>query len=234
MALDINNNTHNTLNNGGNNNNNNLDNAANMIMRKLNDTNVISDDDSYQQQLHEQTSNNNNDENKDLMIQQQQQMEQINQQQQQEVSKTNETISTNSSSSLLSSVIQSVHNQEAVEQLLRRTGYPLRQENGQRKYGPPPNWDPAMPEPDRGCEIFIGKIPRDCFEDEIVPLFERVGPLYEFRLMMEYSGYNRGYGFAMFIHRDDAKRAVAELNNYEIRKGKRETYDDLKLVSSQL
>lgn len=115
--------------------------------------------------------------------------------------------------------MQSCSNQEAIELLLKRTGYPLRQENGQRKYGPPPNWDPSQPEPDRGCEIFIGKIPRDCFEDEIVPLLERVGMLYEFRLMMEYSGYNRGYGFAMFTSRDDAKKAVVELNNYEIRKG---------------
>lgn len=136
-----------------------------------------------------------------------------------------------SSSSLLSSVVQSVHNQEAIEQLLRRTGYPLRQENGQRKFGPPPDWDPSVPEPDRGCEIFIGKIPRDCFEDEIVPLLERIGHLYEFRLMMEYSGYNRGYGFAMFTNREDAKRAVIELNNYEIRKGKQQNTQPIFIYS---
>jgi Q family heterogeneous nuclear ribonucleoprotein R len=117
-------------------------------------------------------------------------------------------------------LLQSNSNLEAIEALLKRTGFPLRQENGQRKYGPPPNWDPEVAEPDRGCEIFIGKIPRDCFEDEIIPLLERIGPIYEFRLMMEYSGYNRGYGFAMFTTRDDAKKAVAVLNNYEIRKGR--------------
>lgn len=116
-------------------------------------------------------------------------------------------------------LLQSNANLQAIEVLLKRTGYPLRQENGQRKYGPPPNWG-IEPEPDRGCEIFIGKIPRDCFEDEIIPLLERIGPIYEFRLMMEYSGYNRGYGFAMFTCRDDAKKAVTELNNYEIRKGR--------------
>jgi RNA recognition motif-containing protein len=110
--------------------------------------------------------------------------------------------------------------QELIESLLKRTGYPLQQENGQRKYGPPPDWDPNVPEPDRGCEAFIGKIPRDCFEDEIVPLLEKIGRIYEFRLMMEYSGYNRGYGFVMFTSRDDAKKAVVELNNYEIRKGR--------------
>lgn len=87
--------------------------------------------------------------------------------------------------------LQPIFNQEAIEQLLKRTGYPMVQENGQRKYGPMPNWGNA-PEPDRGCEVFVGKIPRDCFEDEIIPVIEKIGPIYEFRLMMEYSGYNRG------------------------------------------
>jgi len=46
------------------------------------------------------------------------------------------------------------------------------QENGQRRYGPPPGWvgEPPL----RGCEIFVGKIPRDCYEDELVPAFEQV------------------------------------------------------------
>lgn len=47
------------------------------------------------------------------------------------------------------------------------------QENGQRRYGgPPPGWD--GPAPERGSEIFVGKLPRDLFEDELVPLCEKV------------------------------------------------------------
>jgi Q family heterogeneous nuclear ribonucleoprotein R len=72
----------------------------------------------------------------------------------------------------------------------------------------------------RGCEVFIGKLPPDCFEDELVPLLERAGKLRELRIMMEYSGTNRGYGFATYETRDAAKQAVRELNNLEIRKGK--------------
>ena len=46
-------------------------------------------------------------------------------------------------------------------------------ENGQRRYGgPPPGWD--GPPPERGSEIFVGKLPRDLFEDELVPLCEKV------------------------------------------------------------
>ena len=109
-------------------------------------------------------------------------------------------------------------NEAAIANLLQRTGYPLVQENGQRKFGPPPNWTSVIPH--RGCEVFVGKLPRDCFEDELVPIFEKIGTIYELRLMMDFNGLNRGYAFVMFETREDAKRAVRELNNFEIRKNK--------------
>ncbi|CAF0872315.1 unnamed protein product [Didymodactylos carnosus] len=99
-------------------------------------------------------------------------------------------------------------------------GYPVRQENGQRKTGPPPTWPTTKLPPGRGCEVFVGKLPRDCFESELFPIFERIGQIYEMRLMMDFSGFNRGYAFITFTQRDDAKRAVKELNNFEIRKGR--------------
>jgi len=68
---------------------------------------------------------------------------------------------------------------DEIQSLLRRTGYPLKQENGQRHYGPPGDWNAATP--GRGCEIFVGKLPRDCFENELVPVFERFGRIYEVR-----------------------------------------------------
>ncbi|KAH9282897.1 APOBEC1 complementation factor [Echinococcus granulosus] len=108
--------------------------------------------------------------------------------------------------------------EEGIEKLLSRTKYTIAKENGQRRYGPPPNWTGEIPP--RGCEVFVGKIPRDCFEDELIPIFEKVGLIYMFRLMMEFNGHNRGYGFCVYTAREDAKRAVDELNNYEIRKGK--------------
>lgn len=37
---------------------------------------------------------------------------------------------------------------------------------------------------------------------------------------MDFSGSNRGYLFVRYTHRDEAKRAIKELNNYEIRPGK--------------
>ncbi|KAM8802672.1 RNA-binding protein 47 isoform 1-T9 [Rhynchonycteris naso] len=115
--------------------------------------------------------------------------------------------------------VASAPNGAALLALLERTGYSMVQENGQRKYGgPPPGWD--GPHPQRGCEVFVGKIPRDVYEDELVPVFETVGRIYELRLMMDFDGKNRGYAFVMYCHKNEAKRAVRELNNYEIRPGR--------------
>ncbi|KAG7458720.1 hypothetical protein MATL_G00223600 [Megalops atlanticus] len=109
-------------------------------------------------------------------------------------------------------------NEGALVALMERTGYGMVQENGQRKYGPPPGWE--GPAPPRGCEIFVGKIPRDVYEDELVPVFESVGRIYEMRLMMDFDGKNRGYAFVMYTQKHEAKRAVRELNNYEVRPGR--------------
>nr|XP_039255746.1 RNA-binding protein 47-like isoform X1 [Styela clava] len=110
-------------------------------------------------------------------------------------------------------------NEAALRALMKRTGYNMLQENGQRKYGgPPPGWNNRSPP--RGSEVFVGKIPRDVFEDELVPVFETVGKLYEMRLMMDFDGKNRGYAFVMYTCKTDAKEAVRKLNNYEIRKGR--------------
>lgn len=58
-------------------------------------------------------------------------------------------------------------------------------------------------------QIFVGKIPRDLFEDELVPLFEKAGPIWDLRLMMDpLSGLNRGYAFVTFCTKEAAQEAV--------------------------
>lgn len=55
----------------------------------------------------------------------------------------------------------------------------------------------------------MGKIPRDLFEDELVPLFEKAGPIWDLRLMMDpLSGLNRGYAFLTFCTKEAAQEAV--------------------------
>uniref|UniRef100_A0A8C4R7K1 Probable RNA-binding protein 46 n=1 Tax=Eptatretus burgeri TaxID=7764 RepID=A0A8C4R7K1_EPTBU len=109
-------------------------------------------------------------------------------------------------------------NTDALLELMERTGYNMIQENGQRRFGPPPDW--IGPRPPRGCEVFIGKIPRDVFEDELVPVFESAGQIYEFRLMMEFNGENRGYAFVTYTNQKDSQSAIDTLNNYEMRPGR--------------
>ncbi|XDV44998.1 hypothetical protein PO909_013186 [Leuciscus waleckii] len=107
----------------------------------------------------------------------------------------------------------------ALRTLIQRTGYHIHQENGQRRYGgPPPGWE--GPPPERGSEIFVGKLPRDLFEDELVPLCEKFGSIYEVRMMMDFNGNNRGYAFVTFSTKQEAKNAMKQLNNYEIRNGR--------------
>lgn len=109
-------------------------------------------------------------------------------------------------------------NEAKLLELISRTGYKMLQENGQRRFGPPRDRDHVAPP--KGCEVFVGRIPRDCFEDELFPVFERTGTVFEMRLMMDFSGSNRGYAFVMYTTREGARRAVQELDNYEIRRGK--------------
>jgi RNA recognition motif-containing protein len=103
-------------------------------------------------------------------------------------------------------------------ELVHSTGYQLEQDNGQRKYGPPPEWCGAAP---RKTEVFVGSLPRDIYEYELVPFFEKVGRIYMLRTMLSFSGFNRGYAFVKYCRAEDAERAIRELNNAEIRPGQR-------------
>ncbi|XP_017881908.1 probable RNA-binding protein 46 [Ceratina calcarata] len=103
--------------------------------------------------------------------------------------------------------------------LVADTQLSLTQVNGQRKLGPPSGWVGSPPGPK--CEVFVGSIPRDFYEPELVLIFSTVGTIYELRLMMEFSGANRGYCFIMFTTEEEAACAVRELDKYEIYPGKR-------------
>ena len=94
----------------------------------------------------------------------------------------------------------------------------MTQHHGQRIYGgPPPDWSGSPPS--RGTEIYCYRIPRDCFEDELVPVFTSIGKIFEMRLMVEFSGANRSYCYVRYCQPEDARKAIATLHNYEIRPG---------------
>ncbi|NWY52138.1 DND1 protein, partial [Chionis minor] len=100
----------------------------------------------------------------------------------------------------------------------KETGIKLVQINGQRRYGgPPPGWVGGPPP--AGTEVFIGKLPQDMYENVLIPLFQSVGKLYEFRLMMTFSGLNRGFAYAKYSNRRGAKEAIAAFNSFQVREG---------------
>lgn len=109
--------------------------------------------------------------------------------------------------------------EDKIRAILDRTGYSLDVTTGQRKYGgPPPDW--TGPQPASGCEGFVGKIPKDMFEDELIPLFEKCGRIWDLRLMMDpLSGLNRGYAFITFCNRDGAHNSVREVGAAARRRG---------------
>lgn len=62
------------------------------------------------------------------------------------------------------------------------------------------------------CQVFCGKIPRDVYEDELIPLFEKCGTIWDLRLMMDpLTNLNRGYAFVTFTTTEAAQEAVNQV-----------------------
>lgn len=66
--------------------------------------------------------------------------------------------------------------------------------------------------PRRGTEIFMKNIPRDAFLQDILEFVIPCGDVYQIRLLMDFSGYNRGYCFITYLHKNAARKAVVTLN----------------------
>lgn len=97
----------------------------------------------------------------------------------------------------------------------QKTGYEIKQVNGQRIYSVSDSQ--KIPLPPKGTEIFIGHLPKKIYEYDIIPLLEKFGRLYNFRLMLDFFGNTRGYAFATYFNSEEASRAIQFLNGYEIR-----------------
>lgn len=63
--------------------------------------------------------------------------------------------------------------------------------------------------PPQGCECFVGKLPRDLYEDELIPVFEKHGRIWDLRLMIDPStGLSKGYCFVTYCEKSDAHAAA--------------------------
>lgn len=53
------------------------------------------------------------------------------------------------------------------------------------------------------------------YEDELIPLFEKCGAVWDLRLMMDpMTGTNRGYAFVTFTSREAASNAVEQVSSF--------------------
>ncbi|XP_046660846.1 uncharacterized protein LOC124354442 isoform X2 [Homalodisca vitripennis] len=98
-------------------------------------------------------------------------------------------------------------------------GFNWEQVNGCRILGPrkgDENYNPPL-----GSEVFVGKLPRDCFEFELYQFMSKVGPVYDIRLMVTLYGENRGFAFVRFYDPETAAKAIDEMNQKTIRPGRR-------------
>lgn len=108
---------------------------------------------------------------------------------------------------------QQKNREEVDEELRTRTGYSLTVTPTLRKFGGPPPDGSARP---RFSEIFIGKLPRDYFEDELIPVLDRYGKLWEVRILLNEKGEGRGFAFATFYEPSVAHNILKALNGRDI------------------
>lgn len=71
--------------------------------------------------------------------------------------------------------------------------------------------------PGQSKAVFIGNIPFNLSEEQIVAILEQVGKVVKFRLMTNPdTGKPKGFGFADYATADEAASAVRNLNDYEV------------------
>ena len=84
--------------------------------------------------------------------------------------------------------------------------YPVIQVNGQRFIGPPKEL--TNMEPSYNFELFVKNLPRNWYESELLAYFSSAGFVYQIRLLMEYSGRNRGIAFVRYTSQEDFNQSL--------------------------
>ncbi len=66
--------------------------------------------------------------------------------------------------------------------------------------------------------IYVGNMPFDVSEDDLREAFEQFGEITEVRLIMDkYSGKSKGFGFIEMPSKDEAEKAIEEMNGKEFK-----------------
>lgn len=77
------------------------------------------------------------------------------------------------------------------------------------------------PEPPTSCELFVKNIPRRFKGEDLWPLFERYGRIYNIRVLMDYNDFNRGFAYVKFATESQAQLCMELLNYFFVFPGYR-------------
>ena len=65
--------------------------------------------------------------------------------------------------------------------------------------------------------IYVGNLPRETTEDELRKSFEEFGQVAEVRVITDkFSGESRGFGFVEMPSKDEAEKAIEEMNGKDL------------------
>ena len=70
-------------------------------------------------------------------------------------------------------------------------------------------------------KLFVGNIDWGTTDEDLQELFTKYGEIEECVIIKDkFSNRSKGFGFVTFVNDDDADKAVAELNDYELKERK--------------
>ncbi|KAI0982788.1 hypothetical protein GJ496_009281 [Pomphorhynchus laevis] len=103
-----------------------------------------------------------------------------------------------------------------INKIIEETGYSYETKSSFRRYGPPLGEEHVYQE----CpDVYVGRIPTHLNETSIIPVFSKIGKIRDLRFMLNpNNGKSRGYCFIQYCNKEDAIRAVQQLDGYEILK----------------
>jgi len=64
-----------------------------------------------------------------------------------------------------------------------------------------------------GCEIFVGHVPVDASEKELVNYLSKYGKLVDFSMARDKDGFSKGFGFGKYSHREELELAVSQADH---------------------
>jgi RNA recognition motif-containing protein len=78
--------------------------------------------------------------------------------------------------------------------------------------------DTTKAEPGQGVELYVGNLPYDLKDRDVVRTFEKHGAVLSIRVIKnKFNGRSRGYGFVEMADDAAADRAVKAMNGFEIK-----------------